>query len=171
MKRVKKCGVILVLNKSEERSEKRVDFVHTAVFDRARNWCVKKFSLSERIYFVHVRHFRAVFIYFGKEVWLWFCFNFRLVLVVLWRFLEIHVNFMIIRRFLMYFADFWANFCVFWRLFCFTGSNGHWRNPFYLSKFMITIGYSFVDKNHFFVEKYDKKLRNFCSFSFFPVFS
>ena len=29
MKRVKKFGVILVLNKSEERSEKRVVFVHT----------------------------------------------------------------------------------------------------------------------------------------------
>ena len=29
--------VILVLNKIEERSEKRVVFVHTAVFERARN--------------------------------------------------------------------------------------------------------------------------------------
>ena len=29
------------------------------------------------------------------------------------------MNFMIIRRFLMYFADFRANFCVFLRLFCF----------------------------------------------------
>ena len=28
---------ILALNKSEERSEKRVVFVHTAVFERARN--------------------------------------------------------------------------------------------------------------------------------------
>ena len=43
----------------------------------------------------------------------------------------------------MYFADFRAN------LFCFTGSNGYWRNHFYLSKFMITIGYSFVGKNLF----------------------
>ena len=31
IKLVKKFGVILVLNKSEERSEKRVVFVHTAV--------------------------------------------------------------------------------------------------------------------------------------------
>ena len=154
MKRVKKFGVILALNKSEERSEKRVVFVHTAVFERARNWCVKKFSLSERNFFVHVRHFKAVFfIYFGWEVWLWFCFNFRLVSVVVWRFLEIHMSFMIIRRFLMYFADFRANFCVFWRLFCLTGSNGYWRNLFYLSNFMIIIGYSFVGKNLFFVEK------------------
>ena len=30
MKRVKKFGLILALNKSEERSEKRVVFVHTA---------------------------------------------------------------------------------------------------------------------------------------------
>ena len=43
---------------------------------------------------------------------------------------------------------------------------------------MITIGYSFVGKNHFFVEKYDKKMakiatifRNFfCSFSLFCCF-
>ena len=34
---MKKFGVILVLNKSEERSEKRVVFVKTAVFDRVRN--------------------------------------------------------------------------------------------------------------------------------------
>ena len=61
MKRVKKFGVILVLNKSEERSEKRVVFVHTAVFERVRNCCAKKFSLSERNFFVHVRHFKAVF--------------------------------------------------------------------------------------------------------------
>ena len=44
---MKKFGVILVLNKSKKRSEKRVVFVHTAVFERARNWCMKKFSLSE----------------------------------------------------------------------------------------------------------------------------
>ena len=37
MKRVKKFGVILVLNKSEERSEKRVVFVYTDVLERARN--------------------------------------------------------------------------------------------------------------------------------------
>ena len=43
---MKKYGVILELNKSEERSEKRVVFVHSAAFERARNLCVKKFSLS-----------------------------------------------------------------------------------------------------------------------------
>ena len=35
--RVKKLGVILALNKSEERSRNRVVFVQTAVFERARN--------------------------------------------------------------------------------------------------------------------------------------
>ena len=61
MKRVKKFGVILVLNKSEERSgRKRVVFVHTAVFERARNRCVKNFPQSERIFFVHVRLLKAV---------------------------------------------------------------------------------------------------------------
>ena len=44
---------------------------------------------------------------------------------------------------------------------------------------MITIGYSFVGKNHFFVEKYDKKMAKigtiflifFAVFRFFSVFS
>ena len=43
MKRVKKFGVILVLNKSEERSEKR-GFVHTAVFESEKLMCEKIFS-------------------------------------------------------------------------------------------------------------------------------
>ena len=34
---MKKFGVILGLNNSEERSEKRVVFVHTAIFERAKN--------------------------------------------------------------------------------------------------------------------------------------
>ena len=89
---------------------------------------------------------------------------------MVWRFLENYMNFMIIRRFIMYFADFRDKFCVFWRLFCFTGSNGYWRNPFYLSTFIITIGYSFVGKNHFFVEKYDKNGKNWNYFSYFFSF-
>ena len=51
MKRVKKFGVTFVLNENEERSEKRVIFVHIAVFERARNSGVKKFSLSENFLF------------------------------------------------------------------------------------------------------------------------
>ena len=34
---MKKIGVVFVLNKIEEWSEKRVVFVHTAVFERAIN--------------------------------------------------------------------------------------------------------------------------------------
>ena len=41
---VKKFGVILVLNKSEERSEKRVVLVHTAVFESKKLMCEKNFS-------------------------------------------------------------------------------------------------------------------------------
>ena len=59
---MKKIGVILVLNRSEERSEKTVVFVHTAVFEREREIDVKKFSLSERNFFVHVRLLKAVFL-------------------------------------------------------------------------------------------------------------
>ena len=35
---------------------------------------------------------------------------------------------------------------------------GYWKDNFYLSKLSITVGYSFVDMNHFFVEKNDKKM-------------
>ena len=57
----------------------------------------------------------------------------------------------------MYFADFRANFRVFLTIIFFNWLKWmYWRNPFYLSEFMITIGYSFVGKNHFFVDRYDK---------------
>ena len=76
----------------------------------------------------------------------------------------------------MYFADFRANFCVFLTIL-FLGLKWVLKKPLLLSIFMITIGYSFVGKNHFFVEKYDKKMAkigtlflNFCSFSCFFLF-
>ena len=47
---MRKFGVILVLNKSEEWSEKRVVFVHTAVFESEKLICEKNF-LSERNFF------------------------------------------------------------------------------------------------------------------------
>ena len=47
-------GVILVLNKREERSEKRVVFVHTAVLEVVRIRGVK--------FFVHLRLLIAVFL-------------------------------------------------------------------------------------------------------------
>ena len=43
MKYVKKFGVILVLNKGKELSEKRVVFVHTAVFESEKLMCEKNF--------------------------------------------------------------------------------------------------------------------------------
>ena len=93
MKRVKKIEVILVLNKSEERIEKRVVFVHTSVCERARNWCVKKFSRSERKFFVHVRLLKAVFL----QLLMVMRFDYDIVLVL---------GQMLIWRFLIGFADF-----------------------------------------------------------------
>ena len=49
-----------MLNKSEERSGKRVVFIHTAVFERARNRCEKIFTKRAK-FFVHVRLLKAVF--------------------------------------------------------------------------------------------------------------
>ena len=60
MKRVKKFGVILVVNKSEERSEKRVVFVQTAVFERAKNSCEKIFSKRAIFLFIF---FKSRFFY------------------------------------------------------------------------------------------------------------
>ena len=80
------------------------------------------------------------------------------------------MNFMIIRRFLIYFADFRANFCVFLTIILF-----YWlKNHFYMSNIMITIGYNFMGKNHFLLRNTTKKWRklelSFCSFSFFFCF-
>ena len=64
-------------------------------------------------------------------------------------------------------------FCVFWTIILFYWLKWVLKKPFYLSNVMI-IGYSFVGKNQFFVEKYDKKMAkigtiflNFCSFFLF----
>ena len=90
-------------------------FVHTAVFERARNWCVKKFSLSERNFFVHVRLLKAVFCNFSG---LW-----GLIMILYWiwarserswRFQVVNWSFMQIWRFLISFADFSTKFNVFW---------------------------------------------------------
>ena len=68
MKRVKKFGVVFVLNKIEEWSEKRVVFVHTAVFESDKLMCEKIFSKRAK-FFVHMRLFKTVFLlFFGLEV-------------------------------------------------------------------------------------------------------
>ena len=141
--------------------------------------CEKISSKRAKFFFVHVRHFKAVFfIYFGKEVWLWFWFNFRLVLVVVWRFLEIHMNFMISRRFLMYFADFRAIFCVFFDDYfvllaqmSIKETPSTWED---LWKQLVTVLWVRII---FLLRNMTKKLRKleiffliFCSFSFFFLF-
>ena len=87
-------------------------FVHTAVFERARNWCMKKFSLSERNFFVHVRLLKAVF--FCNFSCLW-----GLIMILYWiwarsdrnwRFQVVNLSFMQIWRFLISFADFSTKF-------------------------------------------------------------
>ena len=47
---VKKFKVILVLNKSEERSEKRMVFVHTAVFESKKLMCEQNFSKRAKFF-------------------------------------------------------------------------------------------------------------------------
>ena len=121
---------------------KRVVFVHTAVFERARNWC-------------------AV-----KKGWLWFCFNFRLVSVVVWRFLEIYVNFMIIRRLLMIFG---LIFCVFLTIILFYWIQWVLKKPLLLEQFYDNNWLQFWVRIIFFVEKYDKKWRKLELF--FLIFS
>ena len=74
------------------------------------------------------------------------------------------MNFMIIRRFLIYFADFRANF--FDDYFVLLAQIGIEKNPFYLSNFMIRIGYRFLGKNHFFCwEMWQKNGENWNYFS------
>ena len=144
---------------------KECDFCSYLCFLESEKLRCEKNSVSERIFLFTCGILQAVFSFFGSEIWLWFCFNFRLVSVVVWRFLQIILNFMLIRRFFMYFADFRATFAFFWRLFCFTGSNVYWRDLFYLSKFLITISRSLCIWIIFFVEKYDKNSKN-CFFVF-----
>ena len=65
----------------------------------------------------------------------------------------------------MYFADFRANFCVFLTIILFYWLKWVLKNPFYLSNFMITIGYSFVGKNHFLLRNMTKNGENWNYFS------
>ena len=96
---------------------------------------------------------------------------------MVWRFLEIHMNFMIIRSFLMYFADFRANFCVFLTIILFYWLKWVLKKPLLLEKYYGNNWLQFCGQESFFVEKYDKKMAkigtnflNFCIFSFFFLF-
>ena len=74
----------------------------------------------------------------------------------------------------MNFADFRANFCVFFfdNYFVLLAEMGIEETPSTWAKLMITIVYNFVGKNHFFVEKYDKKMAKIGTIflNFFAVF-
>ena len=106
----------LVAEQKWRAERKEWFFVHTAVFERTRNWCVKKFSLSERNFFVHVRLLKAVF--FCNFSCLW-----GLIMILYWiwarsdrnwRFQVVNLSFMQIWRFLISFADFSTKFIVYW---------------------------------------------------------
>ena len=94
----------------------------------------EKNSVSERFFLFTCGILKHFFFVSLVKRFVYDFFNFRLVLVVVLRFLESHVNFMLIRRFFMYFADFRANFCV-----LLTNALFHWfkwvlKKPVYLSK-------------------------------------
>ena len=64
--------------KSKERSENRVVFVQTAVFEIAKNLSVKNFSQKGAKFFVHVRLLKAVFL----QLLMVMRFEFNIVLVL-----------------------------------------------------------------------------------------
>ena len=100
-----------VAEQNEEWSEKRVVFCSYRCFlDSEKLRCEKKFCKRANFFCSRAAFYSSFLV---KRFWLWFFFNFRRVLVVVWRFLEIYMNFMLIRWFFIYFADFWANFCDF----------------------------------------------------------
>ena len=116
MKRVKKFVVIWLLNKSEERSEKRVVFCSYRCFWESENlMCEKIFSERAKFFFVHVRLLKAVFCNFSCLSglimildWIWARSDRN------WRFQVVNLSFMQIWRFLISFAVFSTKFNVFW---------------------------------------------------------
>ena len=66
-----------------------------------------------------------------------FSFNYSLVLLVVWRFLEIYNNFILIRWFFMYFADFWANFCNLFTFVLFYCLKWGFKTPLLLAQFLV----------------------------------
>ena len=72
-----------VAEPNEERSKKRVVFCSNRCFLESEKFRCEKNSVSERIFFIHVRHFKAVFVSILVLLGLVMIFlNFRLVLVV-----------------------------------------------------------------------------------------
>ena len=87
------------------------------------------------------------------------------------------MNFMLIRRFFMYFADFRANFCGFMTIVLFYWLEWVLKRPLLLAQILDNKWLQFFGYESFFVDKCDKKwlklelfLLIFCSFVFFSVF-
>ena len=118
-----------VAEQNEEWSEKSGVCSYRCFLESEKLRCEKN-SVSERNFLFTCGILKQFFSIFWLRGLLMFFFkNFRLVFVVVQRLLEISWNFMLIRWFFMYFADFWANICVF---FCLVG---HWNDSYYLSNF------------------------------------
>ena len=168
MKHVKKLGVILLLNKMKSGA-KRVVFCSYCCFLESEKLRCEKIFCKRAKSFVHVRLFKVVFFIF-------FCYDFVLILACFWQWFEDFWQFMrvfmLFRRFFVYFADFQANFSVFLKIFCFTGSNGYWKDPLYLTKFFNNNCLQFCGYEPFFWEIFQKwnyflNFLFFCNFSFF----
>ena len=174
MKRVKKFGVIWLLNKSEERSEKRVVFCSYRCFwEREKLMCEKIFSERAK-FFVHVRLLKAVFCNFSC---LW-----GLIMILYWiwarsernwRFHVVNWSFMQIWRFLISFADFSTKFNVFWPFVFFTALSAICIEARYSKNIRDTNWLQFCWYKTFFLKKNDRKIENFLTtflICFFFVF-
>ena len=149
-------------------------FVHTAVFETARNWCVNKFSLSERIFFCSRAAFKSSFfaILLVYEVWLWYCIGFGLVLIGIQSFKQLIWV-------LCKFGGFWSVLLIFRRnlmyfglLFCFTALSTICIETRYSRIIRDTNWLQFCCYKTFFQKKNGRKIRNFLTtfFKFLAFF-
>ena len=115
MKRVKKFGVIWLLNKSKERSEKRVVFCSYRCFWESEKLMCEKIFSERAKFFCSRAAFKSSF--FCNFSCLW-----GLIMILYWiwvrsdrnwRFQVVKLSFMQIWRFLISFAEFSTKFKVF----------------------------------------------------------
>ena len=168
-----------VAEQNEEWSEKRVVFCSYRCFLESEKLSCEENSVSERNFLFTrgiLKHFFYSFLVkrIGYDFLLtlgWFLQWFEAFWKSIWILCKFHGFSCILMIFGLIFA-------FFWRFFCFTGSNGSWKKPLYLSIFIININYSFLGRNLFLLRNMTKKWRQlersfliFCSFSFFFLFS
>ena len=154
-------GEFFVADQNEEWTEKRMVFSSYCCSKESKFDVWKKFCKRAKI-FVYVWPFKAVFsIFLVKRFCYEFVFNFRLVLVVAWRFLELHMSFMLIRWFFMYFADHGAKIRNFMTIILFYCLKRVLKIPLWLEQFLDNMWLQFCGYEAFFFEKYDKKWRKF----------